>query len=208
MHHHLCSNATEDSAMYFTFNEISWPFSEIYPADDLWFVICDKIQFQHNLISVLIVSFQFNRSGQIISYSGIGLASLVLAVPGRTTLFYLCTSQKRSPSEEFRAVLPLPVATNYVIYNYTFIALIRHTTCSIHIHQSSMIINRSIIILFDMGASGLWIFAPNKTSLLLLLLLYRICPEVYFRWRWNVKTSGPFIVSYLQLVLPIHILNT
>ena len=41
------------------------------------------------------------------------------------------------------------VGTNCVIYNYTLISKIRHTPCPIHIHQSSMIINQTMIELFD-----------------------------------------------------------
>ena len=41
------------------------------------------------------------------------------------------------------------VGTNCVIYNYMFISKIRHTGCPIHIHQSSMIINQTMIELFD-----------------------------------------------------------
>ena len=36
-----------------------------------------------------------------------------------------------------------------VIYNYTFVSKIRHTTCSIHIRQSSMIIMLTMIELLD-----------------------------------------------------------
>ena len=41
------------------------------------------------------------------------------------------------------------MATNYVIYNYMFIDMIRHTNCPIHIHQSSMIVNQIMIKLLD-----------------------------------------------------------
>ena len=41
------------------------------------------------------------------------------------------------------------VGTNCVIYNYTFISKIRHTSCPIHIHESAMIINQTMIELFD-----------------------------------------------------------
>ena len=41
------------------------------------------------------------------------------------------------------------VGTNCVIYNYTLISKIRHTSCLIHIKQSSMIINQTMIELFD-----------------------------------------------------------
>ena len=41
------------------------------------------------------------------------------------------------------------VGTNCVIYNYTFISMIRHTNCPIHIHQSSLIFNQTMIKLFD-----------------------------------------------------------
>ena len=41
------------------------------------------------------------------------------------------------------------VGTNCVIYNYTFISKIRRTSCPIHIHQPSMIINQTMIELFD-----------------------------------------------------------
>ena len=41
------------------------------------------------------------------------------------------------------------VGINYVIYNYTLISKIRHTRCPIHIHQASMIINKTMIEYFD-----------------------------------------------------------
>ena len=41
------------------------------------------------------------------------------------------------------------VGTNCVIYKYTLISKIRHTSCPIDIHQSSMIINQTMIELFD-----------------------------------------------------------
>ena len=41
------------------------------------------------------------------------------------------------------------VGTNCVLYNYTFISKIRHTSCAIRIHQSSMIINQTMIELVD-----------------------------------------------------------
>ena len=37
------------------------------------------------------------------------------------------------------------VGTNCAIYNYTFISKTRHTSCPIHIRQSSMIISQTMI---------------------------------------------------------------
>ena len=39
--------------------------------------------------------------------------------------------------------------TNYVIYKFTFIDMNRHTECLIHIPQSSVIINQTLVELFD-----------------------------------------------------------
>ena len=39
--------------------------------------------------------------------------------------------------------------TNYVIYKFTFIDINRHTPSLIHIHLSSMIINQTMVELFD-----------------------------------------------------------
>ena len=47
----------------------------------------------------------------------------------------------------------LGVGTNCVIYKYTLISKIRHTRCPIHIHKSSMIINQTVIELFDIRYS-------------------------------------------------------
>ena len=45
--------------------------------------------------------------------------------------------------------LDIGVGTNCVIYNYTFISKIKHTSCSIHIRQSSIIISQTMIDLLD-----------------------------------------------------------
>ena len=37
------------------------------------------------------------------------------------------------------------VGTKCVIYNYKLISMVRHTHCQIHLHQSSMIINKTMI---------------------------------------------------------------
>ena len=39
--------------------------------------------------------------------------------------------------------------TNSVIYKFTSIGMIRHTYCPIYIHKSSMIINQTLIELYD-----------------------------------------------------------
>ena len=43
----------------------------------------------------------------------------------------------------------ISVGTFCVIDNYTFISKISHTCCPIHIHQSTMIINQTMIELLD-----------------------------------------------------------
>ena len=54
------------------------------------------------------------------------------------------------------------VGTNCVIYNYTLISKIRHTLCPIHIHQSTMIINQTMIeLLFFCSVYALAIVIAN-----------------------------------------------
>ena len=56
-----------------------------------------------------------------------------------------------TPRRSVRAIQAsyIGVGTNYVIYNKSFISKIRHTRCPIDIHQCSMIINQTMIELFD-----------------------------------------------------------
>ena len=52
----------------------------------------------------------------------------------------------------------ISVGTNCVISNYMFISKIRHTSCPILIHQFSMIINQTMIELFDIRYAQNYIF--------------------------------------------------
>ena len=75
------------------------------------------------------------------------------------------------PCLRWKTAVTVVGETNSVIYKFTSIGMIRHTYCPIYIHNFSMIINQTTIELFDI----------------------RICPELYFRWRCNIKTLKPVI---------------
>ena len=60
--------------------------------------------------------------------------------------------------------------TNYVIYKFTFIDMNRHTTSLIHIHKSSMIINQTMIELFDIRYAQNYILDEDVMSKLSILM--------------------------------------
>ena len=55
----------------------------------------------------------------------------------------------QDPSLRWNTTVKVVGNTNYVIYKFTSIGMIRHIYCPIYIHKSSMIINQAIIELFD-----------------------------------------------------------
>ena len=56
----------------------------------------------------------------------------------------ICTSSLR-----WKTTVWVGRETNHVIYKFTLIDMNRHTTSLIHIHKFSMIINQTMIELFD-----------------------------------------------------------
>ena len=106
-----------------------------------------------------------------------GSAQEFLIAPSHINRVFVCRRSRRAPTRQDvegvcllygrRPVLHLVVATNYVIYTYTFYWQIRHTPCSIHTHTPVIYDNKPI---------------HND------IIWFQICPELYFRGRWHVET--------------------
>ena len=70
----------------------------------------------------------------------------------------------KGKGDQLRAIpdSDIGVGINCVIYNYTFICKIRHTSCLINIRQSSMIISQTMIELLDIRYAQNYILDEDR----------------------------------------------